>query len=135
MTRNKDEFKLISEIMGRHGGIVSSAYPENRGETAAGYLVHVIKMEDNPKEKKGVTNSHGPGIAWDFIDIADAKGGLELKYLKQAFYVREKKNEQYTFRGIYEVDTACSAANKVTHRRIKREIDEEAAEWRIVRLF
>jgi hypothetical protein len=132
MTKNKDEFRIIADIMSRHGGTVA-AHPQNRGLTNGGYLVHVIKMEGNPKEIIGVTNSHGPGITWDFIYMESVNGGLNpTQYPKQAFYIQERANEGYTFRGLYQVDSG-STEKKIIFRRIDTKINEEDDEWKIRR--
>ncbi|MDR2784300.1 MAG: hypothetical protein LBB83_00125 [Treponema sp.] len=126
--------------------------------TAGGYLVHVLKMNyptlKLPRRKagswvlhprfpikrqhiktKGVTASHGEGIAWDYICIHSSGGGLNpTQHPRQAMFVKDQKNgeKKYTFRGVYEADIASSDEFKITYRRIANKVDETDKDWRIV---
>jgi hypothetical protein len=137
MITRKDEFKRIADIMIRFKGTVTNPQGQTRGLTRGGRLVHVIIIGNVQQLIHGVTNSHGEGIAWDFIYMDSKNGGLNPipEQTVQAFFVKGENERRYTFRGVYEVDTANSTEFKVILRRIATEVNEALPEWGIVRFI
>ncbi|GHV16398.1 hypothetical protein FACS189493_2170 [Spirochaetia bacterium] len=140
MIKKGDEFKIIDNIMSRFGGKVNPAYPQNRGYTAGGHMVHVLIIGNKHMAGKGVTNSHGPGISWDEMYMESINGTLNPTQdpKKQALFVKDisqkPQEKMYTFRGIYEMDTTNSTGRKSVSRRVATDIDETLPEWKIVKL-
>jgi hypothetical protein len=139
MIKRNEEFNRIVNIMVQFGGNPRPVRTPNRGLTRGGFLVHVLIIGNQYQAGRGVTNGHGPRGAWDEIYMDSENGGLTPAQdpQKQAMFIKNEKAEPrertYTFRGIYETDTACSTEFRVTFRRIATEVDETLDEWRIVR--
>jgi hypothetical protein len=140
MIKKGEEFRIIDDLMSRFGGKVRKAYPQNRGYTAGDHLVHVLIIGHKKKAAAGVTNSHGPGMAWDEMYMESKTGGLQPGQgpKRQALFVKDitlKPQEKvYTFRGIYEGDITHSTECRTVSRRVADDVDETLSEWRIVKL-
>ena len=139
MIKRNEEFNKIVDIMVQFDGKPRPVRTPNRGLTEGGFLVHVLIIGNQHQAGRGITNSHGPGIAWDEIYMDSKNGGLTPAHdpQKQAMFIKneevESRERRYTFRGIYEIDTACSTEFRVIFRRIATEVDETLDEWRIVK--
>jgi hypothetical protein len=133
--KKNEEFEHIADVMGRFGGEVTNPQGQTRGLTYGGYLVHVIIIGHKRMQNQGVRNSHGEGIAWDYIYMESKNGGLNPTPSIQAFFVKGENEKKYTFRGVYEIDAANSTEFKLTYRRIATEVKEADADWEIKRFI
>ena len=130
MIKLNQVFTNSKEIMKCFG--IANGEEKTICSTAKDHWVHLLKMNGS---NNGIVNKHGPeNTAWDFISINNENGSLNIGQYPplHAMFVQELNETDYTFKGVYELDTANSTEHSIIFKHIANEVDSHAYEWLIV---
>jgi hypothetical protein len=134
MIKVGDTVRCICDIYAKHGrpGVSKNMTPNRAEVKKPGFLIHAIKLLDNPLEKLGVHNEFPKPEKF----IMTIRGGTPNLYTDphpmQAIWAKRTTKQEYTFMGIFKLNVNSTDAKRVFDR-IYDKYDPQAPDMEIIR--
>jgi hypothetical protein len=133
MIKVGDTVRCIYNIYEKHGrpGVSKNMTPNRAKVRKPGFLIHTIKLRDNPLERLGVHNKFPRPETF----IMTIQGGTSSPYTDpypmQAIWAKRTTRQEYTFMGIFELNANSTDANRI-YDRISDKYDPQDPDMGIV---